>query len=109
GFVTDDEFLFNFGSFGKIPIVHGMTIGEIAKLYYGENTLRVKNDLKLYVIEMIGWERSMWYNETGLNWIKPSPNLITDKSMLAYIGTCLFEGTNLSEGRGTDKPFEYIG
>ena len=51
----------------------------------------------------------MWYDETGLPWSKPSPNLLTFQSLLAYIGTCLIEATNLSEGRGSDKPFEYIG
>jgi uncharacterized protein YbbC (DUF1343 family) len=58
---------------------------------------------------MIGWKRSMWYDETGLAWQKPSPNLLTLNSLLAYVGTCLFEALNVSEGRGTDHPFEWIG
>ena len=51
----------------------------------------------------------MWFDQTGLEWRKPSPNLLTLKSVLAYAGTCLFEGLNISEGRGTDRPFEYVG
>jgi uncharacterized protein YbbC (DUF1343 family) len=58
---------------------------------------------------MVGWTRAMWYDETGLAWRKPSPNLLTLESLLAYVGTCLFEAVNVSEGRGTDRPFEYIG
>ena len=109
GFITDDEFTYSFGAFGKVPVIHGMTIGELAKLYNGENMLRGGIQAKLHVVEMIGWNRSMWYNETGLKWIKPSPNLPTLESVLTYTGTCLFEGLNISVGRGTEKPFQYIG
>ncbi len=109
GFITDDEFLFGFGSYGKVPVIHGMTMGELARLYNGENMLRGGMKAKLHVIEMAGWERSMWFDQTGLNWRKPSPNLPTFESLLAYTGTCLFEGLNISEGRGTEKPFQYIG
>ncbi len=109
GFITDDEFLFGFGSFGKVPVIHGMTMGELARLYNGENMLRGGLHAKLHVIEMLGWERSMWYDHTGLKWIKPSPNLPRPESVLAYTGTCLFEGLNISAGRGTEKPFQYIG
>lgn len=109
GFITDDEFLYGFGAFGKVPVIHGMTVGELAKLYNGEGMLRGGIQADLSVIEMVGWERSMWYDETGLPWSKPSPNLPTFESIHAYTGTCLFEGLNISEGRGTDKPFEYIG
>ena len=59
GFITDDEFLFNFGSFGKVPVLHGMTIGELARLYNGEKMLRSGMQAKLHVIEMLGWKRSM--------------------------------------------------
>jgi len=109
GFITDDEFLFGFGSFGKVPVIHGMTMGELARLYNGENMLREGMNAKLHVIEMLGWKRSMWFNQTGLKWIKPSPNLPTFESLRTYTGTCLFEGLNISEGRGTEKPFQYIG
>ena len=109
GFITDDEFLFGFGSFGKVPVIHGMTMGELARLYNGENMLRGGIHAKLHVIEMLGWRRSMWFNQTGLKWMKPSPNLPTFESLLTYTGTCLFEGLNVSVGRGTEKPFQYIG
>ena len=109
GFITDDEFLYGFGAFGKVPVIHGLTMGELAKLYNGENMLRGGIHAKLHVIEMLGWKRSMWFNQTGLKWIKPSPNLPTFESLLTYTGTCLFEGINVSVGRGTEKPFQYIG
>ncbi|MFN2373510.1 MAG: exo-beta-N-acetylmuramidase NamZ domain-containing protein, partial [Cyclonatronaceae bacterium] len=109
GFITDDEFLYGFGAFGKVPVIHGMTMAELALLYNGERMLRGGHQATLHVIEMQGWDRSMWYDETGIEWSRPSPNLPTLESILAYAGTCLFEGLNISEGRGTEKPFEYIG
>lgn len=109
GFVTDNEYLFTFGAYAKIPIRHGMTIGELARLYVGEGMLRGGQQPVLHVIDMEGWNREMWFDETGLEWRKPSPNLLTLNSVIAYGGTCLFEGLNVSEGRGTDRPFEYIG
>ena len=109
GFTTDDEFLYRFGSYAKVPVVHGLTMGELARFYNEERLLRGGQRVKLTVVPMSGWTRSMWYDQTGLPWSKPSPNLLTFQSLLAYIGTCLFEATNLSEGRGSDKPFEYIG
>ncbi|WP_051210037.1 exo-beta-N-acetylmuramidase NamZ family protein [Gelidibacter mesophilus] len=109
GFITDDEFLFSFGAFGKLPVIHGMTMGEIAKMYNGEKMFRGEKQTTLHVVEMLGWKRDMWLDETGLKWIKPSPNLPDFDAMMAYTGTCLFEGINVSAGRGTDKPFQYIG
>ncbi|SDM66599.1 exo-beta-N-acetylmuramidase NamZ family protein [Kriegella aquimaris] len=109
GFLTGKQFLFGFGAFGKIPVIHGMTIGELANLYNGENMLRGRKKAKLHVIEMLGWKRSMWLDQTGLKWVKPSPNLPSLESLIAYTGTCLFEGLNISAGRGTEKPFQYIG
>lgn len=109
GFITDEEFLFGFGAYAPIPVIHGMTVGELAQLYNGEGMLRNGLTVDLHIVEMIGWRRSMWFDETGLEWVKPSPNLPTLSSTLAYTGTCLFEGLNLSEGRGTPRPFEYIG
>ena len=109
GFITDDAKRFRFGSYAKVPVVHGMTMGELARFYNEEGELRGGGKVKLTVIPMLGWKRSMWYDETGLPWSKPSPNLLTFESLLAYVGTCLIEATNLSEGRGSDKPFEYIG
>lgn len=109
GFVTDNEFLYTFGAYAQIPIRHGMTMGELARLYVGEGMLRGGQEPVLHVIEMEGWHREMWFDETGLDWRKPSPNLLTLNSVIVYGGTCLFEGLNVSEGRGTDRPFEYIG
>lgn len=68
-----------------------------------------KRQAQLQVVEMIDWTRDMWFNETGFPWIKPSPNLPNFDSMFTYTGTCLFEGINGSAGRGTEKPFQYIG
>lgn len=88
-----------------IPIRYGMTAGEIARLF--NETFQIHCDLM--VLPMEGWKRSWWFDQTGLPFVPPSPNLPTLDSLTAYTGTCLFEGTNLSEGRGTTRPFEYIG
>jgi len=104
-----DDTLKSFVAFGKIPIAHGMTVGELAMMYNGEGWLRngIKADLR--VIRMENWKRSMWYDQTGLQWIRPSPNMPTLAAATVYTGTCLFEGVNISEGRGTKRPFEYVG
>lgn len=109
GFVTDEAHRYGFGAYAPVPVLHGLTMGELARLYNGERMLRGGVTADLHVVEMKGWQRSMWFDETGLPWMKPSPNLPTLRSVVAYAGTCLFEGVNLSEGRGTEKPFEYIG
>lgn len=109
GFVTDSAALLRFGSYARVPVVHGMTIGELARLYNGERMLRGARTVTLDVVPMRGWTRDMWYDQTGLEWRKPSPNLLTLESLLAYVGTCLFEAVNVSEGRGTDHPFQLLG
>lgn len=109
GFVTDSAALFRFGSYARVPVVHGMTMGELARLYNGERMLRGGRTVKLDVVPMRGWTRDMWYDQTGLDWRKPSPNLVSFESLLAYVGTCLFEAVNVSEGRGTDHPFQLLG
>jgi uncharacterized protein YbbC (DUF1343 family) len=86
-----------------------LTMGELAQFYNGEAQLRGGVRAKLHVVPMNGWKRSMFFDDTGLEWRKPSPNLLTLNSLLAYVGTCLFEALNVSEGRGTDHPFEWIG
>ena len=88
-----------------IPNRHGMTIGELAHLFKYE----FKYDCNLTVIEMAGWQRHMYFDETGILFVPPSPNTTGQDMMILYTGTCLFEGTNISEGRGTTKPFEWIG
>lgn len=87
------------------PIRTGMTIGELALLVNAESPV----SCSLEVIAMVGWQRSMAFLETGLPWMMPSPNMPTVDTVRAYAGTCLFEGTNVSEGRGTTRPFEWIG
>lgn len=88
-----------------VPIRYGLTIGELAKLLKAE---RVPS-CRLKVAWMRGYKRDMWYDATGLQWVPPSPNMPTLTTAILYPGLCLFEGTNMSEGRGTTKPFEYIG
>jgi uncharacterized protein YbbC (DUF1343 family) len=88
-----------------IPMRHGLTIGEAALLFNQEFGLGAK----LEVVEMIGWDRSQYADATGLPWVLPSPNIPTVDSAVVYPGTVLFEGTNVSEGRGTTRPFELIG
>jgi uncharacterized protein YbbC (DUF1343 family) len=86
-----------------VPIRHGLTIGELA-LFINRGV-----GCDLTVVEMAGWLRGMWYDETGLPWVQPSPNLPTLDTATVYPGTCFFEGINASEGRGTTRPFEYLG
>lgn len=88
-----------------IPNRHGMTVGELALLFQKE----FGYDCDLTVVKMEDWNRSLYYDETDLHWIAPSPNTTNIDMMILYPGTCLIEGTNLSEGRGTTRPFEYIG
>lgn len=98
---------------GKQPIVqqHGMTVGELARYFDGELLPDEAGGSldQLDVVEMSGWRRSMLFADTGLVWTMPSPNMPTPITALLYPGTCLFEATNLSEGRGTTAPFELIG
>ena len=89
----------------RVPVRYGLTIGEYAR--YIDETEGYGCDLTVVPLE--GWKRSMYFDETGLQWVPPSPNLPTAESAIVYVGTCLFEGTNVSEGRGTAKPFEVFG
>ncbi|MYC78609.1 DUF1343 domain-containing protein [Candidatus Poribacteria bacterium] len=89
----------------RVPVRYGLTIGELAMLLKAE---RVPT-CPLNVAWMHGYARDMWYDDTGLQWVPPSPNMPTLTTAILYPGLCLFEGTNMSEGRGTTKPFEYIG
>jgi uncharacterized protein YbbC (DUF1343 family) len=88
-----------------IPIRHGMTAGELARLFNEEFEI----GCELEVVKMEGWQRHFWFDETGLPWVMPSPNTTGIEMAMLYPGTCLFEGTNVSEGRGTTRPFEIIG
>jgi uncharacterized protein YbbC (DUF1343 family) len=88
-----------------IPMRHGMTIGELARLFNDHFGIGAK----LEVIAMQGWQRGECFDATGLPWVLPSPNLPTLDSAIVYPGTVLYEGTNVSEGRGTTRPFELVG
>ena len=92
-----------------IPVAHGMTVGELAKMFNEEAWLENGMKADLTVIKMENYSRKLWFDQTGLPWIKPSPNMMTLKTAIVYTATCFIEGTNVSEGRGTQHPFEWIG
>jgi uncharacterized protein YbbC (DUF1343 family) len=100
-----DEKYVSFVGYARIPIRHGMTAGELARLYNGEKKLGVD----LHVIRMEGWKRSMWYDETGLEWVNPSPNIRNLTQAIFYPGVCLLESKQISVGRGTEMPFQLFG
>jgi uncharacterized protein YbbC (DUF1343 family) len=104
GPVLDSEYR-SFVGLRPLTVRHGMTIGEIGSYLQDE----YYPSLDLYVIKMQGWTRDMWFDDTGLPWVMPSPNMPTVDTAAVYPGMCLFEGTNLSEGRGTTRPFEIFG
>ena len=104
GNITEHGFKSFVGQF-EIPTRHGMTIGELAKMFNEHFDI----GCDLTVVEMTGWSREMWGDETGLPWILPSPNIPTVDSCVVFPATVHVEGTELSEGRGTTKPFEING
>jgi uncharacterized protein YbbC (DUF1343 family) len=89
----------------SIPVRHGKTIGELALQFRDECFPKCA----VTVLPMKNWEREMWFDQTGLSWVMPSPNMPTLDTATVYPGMCLLEGTNLSEGRGTTRPFEIFG
>ena len=89
----------------RMPMRHGMTVGELARLFNEHHRIGAK----LEIVPMEGWSREMYWDDTGLPWVLPSPNMPTLDTAVVYPGTVLFEGTMLSEGRGTTRPFELIG
>lgn len=95
----------SFVGYYPLPIRHGMSVGELALLFNQEYGIGAE----LEVVKAEGWSREMWFDETGLPWIPPSPDMPGLNTAVLYPGTCLFEGTNVSEGRGTSTPFELIG
>lgn len=108
GNILDTAFA-SFVGLYPIPTVHGMTIGELGKMFNEEGWL--KNGIKadLTVSRLTNWQRAHWFDETGLKFINPSPNIPDLDCASIYPGTCLIEGTNVSEGRGTATPFRLIG
>ena len=95
----------SFVEYYPIPVRHGMTLGELAKMFNAERNLNAK----LTVVPMEGWMRGDWFDSTGLAWVNPSPNLRSVTEAALYPGVALVEGTNVSVGRGTDTPFELLG
>jgi uncharacterized protein YbbC (DUF1343 family)/CubicO group peptidase (beta-lactamase class C family) len=100
-----DPDLRSFVGYFPLPVRHGMTVGELAEMFNHENHLGAK----LHVIRMSGWERTDWFDETGLPWVNPSPNLRNLMEEALYPGVAMVEGANVSVGRGTDTPFELLG
>jgi uncharacterized protein YbbC (DUF1343 family) len=104
----------SFVGLGAVPVRHGLTIGELCRLVaagmpWGVPRFAAPLDVDLTVVPMQGWRRAMTFADTGLPWVMPSPNMPTPDTALVYPGLCLFEATNLSEGRGTTRPFELVG
>lgn len=104
GNIAGEEY-FSFVGIHSICIRHGMTVGELAGMFLQEKY----PNCRLHIIPCEGWDRTMQHPDNGKLWIPPSPNIPDFDTALLYGGTCLMEGTNLSEGRGTAKPFSYIG
>jgi uncharacterized protein YbbC (DUF1343 family) len=100
-----DRDLKSFTGFFPLPVRHGMTVGELASLFNSEKKIGVK----LHVVKMRGYERTVWFDDTGLNWVPPSPNLHTLSETVLYPGVAMIEGANVSVGRGTGTPFELVG
>ena len=95
----------SFTNYWTVPVRHGMTMGELAKMFNAERGINAK----LTVVPMDGWQRGDWFDSTGLAWVNPSPNLRSVTEAALYPGVALIEGTNVSVGRGTDTPFELVG
>lgn len=99
----------SFVGIAPLPIAHGMTIGELAKYFIGEKLIGENLNAELHIIKIKNWDRKLLFNNFVSSWIKPSPNIPSLETAIVYPGTCLIEGTNVSEGRGTDSPFLTIG
>jgi uncharacterized protein YbbC (DUF1343 family) len=102
---TLDEDLTSFVNYFPMPVRYGMTVGELAKMFKDKKKIKVD----LHIIKMHGYKRTDWYDDTGLTWINPSPNIRTLTQAVLYPGVAMVEGSNVSVGRGTDTPFEILG
>lgn len=107
GPVLEEQFI-SFVGITKIPVVHGMTIGELA-LMFNNILSREGKRADLTIVRMKGWDRSYTWDDLDINWINPSPNIVNFKTAVVYPATCFLEGTNISEGRGTYTPFTVFG
>ena len=109
GPIAEPEF-FGFTAYGPLPVAHGMTLGELAKLYTSDwNPNPRLPEGRLTVVPVQGWKRDMWFDQTNLTWVNPSPNLRNLTQAALYPGICLLEAANVSVGRGTDEPFSTLG
>lgn len=108
GWLLRDEYSSFVGKY-PVPVASGLTMAELANMAIGEKWLTLKDKPKIKYIKAEGWNRQMKWPETGLTWIPPSPNLPAFENLQMYLGTVIFEGTNLSEGRGTEYPFLMFG
>lgn len=104
GALLDSDFTSFVGMY-PIPARHGMTVGELATLFNQEHGIGAD----LIVARVENWRRSQWFEDTGMPWVNPSPNLRSPDALKNYPGSVYFEGTNIAEGRGTDRPFEQVG
>jgi uncharacterized protein YbbC (DUF1343 family) len=95
----------SFTGLHNVPVRYGLTAGELARYLTGKKLLTGE----IIVVPMAGYRRSMWWDDTGLDWVKPSPNIRDPETALLYPGTSFFEATNVSEGRGTDAPLKQVG
>jgi len=105
GPILEESLRGNFIGYFALPTRHGMTVGELARLYNAE----FKIGCRLEVVRLEGWSRAQYYDETGLPWVNPSPNMRSLAAAIAYPGLGALEGTNLSVGRGSEKPFLWYG
>lgn len=112
GPVLNESFVNTYVGRRAIAQSHGMTVGELAHMFVGEGWIKEASggrSLSLEVIKMKHWKRRMTFEDTGLPWAMPSPNMPTLTTAMIYPGTCMFEGVSVSEGRGTTRPFELLG
>lgn len=108
GNVLDEGFESFVGRY-RIPIQYGLTMGELARMIVGEHMIPELGELELHVVECEGWTGDLFWDDTDLDWVPPSPNMRNTNETLTYPGLCLLEGVSINEGRGTEFPFEYIG
>lgn len=108
GFIREEQFISGIGMY-PTPVTHGMTVGELAQMIKAEQWHEGISNLDLHIVKMEGWNREMVWHDTKLDWVPPSPNIPDYETAYVYPGTCYFEGTTASEGRGTYQPFIQLG